>query len=239
MLPASETRTAVPRHGKPPSGHPGAEPSPETGCNNIIHPQPGCICANWESRTKNTPCYAARAASDASQSTIPHAGLDHPTAGPHHQRDSTTGLSLFSMHICIYLYAHTHKHIAGSLPSETKPVKQSRKHQIRPSPFHPAPERTFAHSFTSKMATLRRSQLLHDLNGAARLATANARAPRLQKSLSSKSHRLAPQMPASRLLAAEEVTSGCSIDPARLLGFPVPQRGQKPGFGMGDHALGK
>lgn len=94
----------------------------------------------------------------------PHAGLAHPIVGPCHRQDSTAGLC-FVFHGHTHIYTHTHT--AGNLPSETKPAKQSCKHQIHPSPFHPTPERTFAHGFTSKAATPRWSQLLHELDGAA------------------------------------------------------------------------
>lgn len=94
----------------------------------------------------------------------PHAGLAHPIVGPCHRQDSTAGLC-FVFHGHTHIYTHTHT--AGNLPSETKPAKQSCKHQIRPSPFHPTPERTFAHGFTSKVATPRWLQLLHELDGAA------------------------------------------------------------------------
>lgn len=87
---------------------------------------------------------------------------------------------------------HTHTQRAGNLLSERKLAKQSHKLQSCPSPFHPTLERTFAHGFTSEGATLSWSQLLHDLDGAARPAVANSHAPQLQKSLSSKSHLHAP-----------------------------------------------
>lgn len=96
-------------------------------------------------------------------------------------------------------------------------MKQSHKHQIRPSPFHPTPERTFAHGFTPKVATLRRSQLLHDLDGGCPPRHGQrSRTPDFRRAFHQKSHRLAPQMPASHSLAAKEVARGHGIHPLRL-----------------------
>lgn len=46
-------------------------------------------------------------------------------------------------------------------------------------------------------------------------------------------------MPESHLLAVKEVARGPQHSSPEAASFLVPQRGQKPGFGMGDHVLGK
>lgn len=127
------------------------------------------MSAKWQSRTKNTPRYAAWAASDAAQSILQHRASPRRAGSPHSgaMPPARQHCRLVFCFPWAHAYIHTHTHTAGNLPSETKPAKQSCKHQIRPSPFHPTPERTFAHGFTSKAATPRWSQLLHELDGAA------------------------------------------------------------------------
>lgn len=150
-----------PKAWKTPSRHPGVKHSPETACNKIIHsPSLAARLPTGRAGPKIHPISLAWMARDAAQSILQHKAPPCRAGG----------------FLCTHthIYTHMHKRIGGNLPPETK---QLRKRQIRPSHFHPMPERTFAHGFTSKVAALRWSQLLCDLDGAARLAPANTPAP--------------------------------------------------------------
>lgn len=149
------------------------------------------MSAKWQSRTKNTPRYAAWAASDAAQSILQHRASPRRAGSPHSgaMPPARQHCRLVFCFPWAHAYIHTHTHTQ----QETCRQKQSRRSnrastKSTPVPFIP---RQRGHLLTvSPRKRPRRDgrNCCMSWMGLPRLLTANAHAPWLQKSLLSKSH---------------------------------------------------
>lgn len=195
------------------------------------------MCANWESGTANTPCCASgqqvmqcRASAALS---IPRA---HPTVGPHHQPDSTTGLCFdFHTHTHVHIYIHTHLFIAGNLPSETKPAQEPNL----PQPLSSPTGKDICSRFHLKLATLRWLQPLQDLDGGRPPQhSQHSHIPASNKPFSNKPW-TCPTDATVPVAGCWRGGKGQQNSSAEAESSLVLQYAQKPVFGMGDHTLGK